>query len=401
MSTQKTILRSLLLLVCTYGIVMMNSCTKATNETIQLWHFWSEPKQESTFLELIHQFEIENPGIKIVCTPLQWAEGKQKLLMGLSSDAPPDVVQIGFEWVKEFAPALEGINSSILSDVHPELRKAVNINKEFVALPWTMNSRALFVQNDFVKENFITRNDTILTLTRVVEKLNQYADSKSYYALGLPSYEPHNVLKKTIPFLREYGSKFMMDTLYSSTIDSASIRGLNLLIQLSKKSIIESSSKLDERFKRGEIAAIISGMWLLQDTIQSSKWSILPCLRGNILSADCFAISKKSTKKSIANKLIEFLAKPKTSVQYSMKIPDAGFSAMVQTDSSYLRFIRSSQLREAMYQQVKRSIPLVSSSKFLIAEQIIEQSLMPAMYGKLSADSTLSSIKKKLYSEGI
>lgn len=400
MSTQKIIFQSVTILVCLYGITMINSCDKATNETIQLWHFWSEPAQEKAFLDIIHQFELDNPGIKVECTPLQWAEGKQKLLMGLSSNTPPDIIQCGLEWVKEFAPALDTISSGTTSKVYPQLHSAITIGSSSIALPWTMNSRALFVQKEFA-DTYLRSDNTTQSFRNVVEKLQQYANSKSLYAFGLPSYEPHNVLKKTIPFLREYGSAFMMDTLYSSTLDSASILGLNVLIQLSRKSIIESSSKLDEQFKRGEIAGIISGMWLLQDSLLSGKWSILPCLKGNILSADCFALSKKSTNKVMAKKLLEYLAQPKTSIQYAMKIPDAGFSAMVQSDSSYFKFITSSELRKAMFQQVVMSIPLIPSAKFLTAEQIIEENLMNGIYGRLSSDSTLSSIKEKLKSQGM
>ncbi|MCK4427156.1 MAG: extracellular solute-binding protein, partial [candidate division Zixibacteria bacterium] len=113
--------RILLLLI----FLIFLSCGKKQDDFITLnwWQFWTNPEVKPTILELIQQFEKENPNVKVNLTDLTWSDGHEKIVVAFGSGTAPDVLELGSDWVPEFS------YQNVLLDVTFEAEK---IKKEFL-----------------------------------------------------------------------------------------------------------------------------------------------------------------------------------------------------------------------------------------------------------------------------
>jgi putative chitobiose transport system substrate-binding protein len=58
--------------------------------TLSWWQFWTNPEVKPTIVELIEQFERENPNIKVKLTDLTWSDGHEKIVVAFGSGTAPD-----------------------------------------------------------------------------------------------------------------------------------------------------------------------------------------------------------------------------------------------------------------------------------------------------------------------
>ncbi len=410
-------------------------CSKQapSTQTLQLWHFWSEPAQQQAFLRIIQEFEKEHPGVKIECTPLQWSDGKAKLQTAIGSGVAPDIIHIGLEWLTEFASAgaLESLDSRLVVGAHPSLRSNLQSDSMVYGLPWVMNCRALFLNKrlleqasleDRVHEGILSLDD--LEKLSLLSVENQKSSSVGVSAARLPfgvnAYEPHNVLKKTLPFLWSAGSRVFCFEPFSQSIDEAALRALERYAELCKNGRVESSRQLDEAMARSELSAWPSGMWNLgkkevdEYYRVSPRWPSLNLsqkteLEGedigwSILSADCYALTKQSAHKALANALFAFLARPSVQRAFCAAVPDAGFPAYAFSEVPALNeealdtLFKRSPNAVAFYKQCMHARPLPRSKHFLEAEQLFEAEIMQVVYGKKSARTALKDLQEALRS---
>ena len=69
---------------------------------IRFWHFWSEPGQKKALEALVREFE-QTRNVTVELTELSWNDGKMKLQAAFNSGAPPDVIELGSDWVAQFS----------------------------------------------------------------------------------------------------------------------------------------------------------------------------------------------------------------------------------------------------------------------------------------------------------
>lgn len=418
-----------MLLVAVFLYAACSSSTKKTT-TLRVWHFWSEPAQKVAFMSLIDEYRKSHPDITIELTELSWNDGKAKLISAFSSGTAPDIVHIGLEWVQEFAASgvLRPVDSSLISTVPQKIRQGVQVSSRYYAVPWVMNTRALFVRNDVLEryrnqsrsqsrsqnrshtQPHVTTDerDTLLVLSALRAACNT---TLPVARIGVQSYEPHNVLKKVLPFLWSSGSTVFQTLPFSNSIDTFAIAGLQEYCSWADGGIIEPSRTLDMRLQRGELGLWVSGMWNLSDTAITNHYTVLARFPAcsllaegvnsgaSLVSADCFAVNAATTMADDAQKLLQFLQTPRVSMQFCARVPDAGFPctgiALEANDSSAQAIFARPQAR-AFFEQTKASIAPPSPPYFLQAEEILEQEVCEAVYGKKSPQQALKSAKQRL-----
>ena len=86
--------------------------------TITWWQFWTDPAVKPVINEMVADFERANPEIEVKLTDLTWANGHEKIVIAFSSGRGPDVVELGSDWIAQFADAgqLLDISSEIKAD---------------------------------------------------------------------------------------------------------------------------------------------------------------------------------------------------------------------------------------------------------------------------------------------
>ena len=82
--------------------LVMAGCARPEQGTTTV-RFWAMGREAEVVSELIHEFEAENPGIKVDVQNIPWTAAHEKLLTAFAADGLPDVCQLGNTWVPEFA----------------------------------------------------------------------------------------------------------------------------------------------------------------------------------------------------------------------------------------------------------------------------------------------------------
>lgn len=382
--------------------------------TVRVWHFWSEPLQRTAFHALVDDYERANPGVTIELTELGWSDGKAKLQSAFATGTAPDIVHLGLEWVQEFASAgvLSPLDTTLVVTVPAQLRSSVSRESAVFAVPWVMNTRALFVRNDVLEKLLgASAADGKLYVPDVQSLRIACGQVAPDARIGVQSYEPHNVVKKVLPFLWSSGSSIFLRLPFSASVDTLAVAGLEEYCAWARAGIMESSRALDARLGRRELGVWISGMWNLSDTEITRTYSVMPSFPSlahgsvpkgsgsSVLSADCFAVNTRSTVKDAAQSLLRFLCSQPVSLRFCAAVPDAGFPC-VRVDRSVAdapgKAVFSRPLAEAFYAQTLLSVVLPASPIFLQAEEILEQEVTEAAYGRKSPVRALADARVRL-----
>src|SRR3989304_2926880 len=108
--TVKPVLSSLLLVLLVAGVP--GGCGKEQAEkaaegctVIRFWQFWTEPKARAVITKAVEDFEAANPEFKVEITDLTWNDGHQKIVAAFAGGAVPDLLELGSDWIAEFADA--------------------------------------------------------------------------------------------------------------------------------------------------------------------------------------------------------------------------------------------------------------------------------------------------------
>ncbi len=369
-----------------FSLLLLVSCSSGENkQIIRFAHFWTEPNQQAVLDSLIAVFEQKNPTISIEQIPMQWSEGRTKLLLAHSSSEKPDITHLGLEWAQEFISAnvfllLSNVDSTIPDQFHQHIKG--EDGKNYV-MPWTMNTRALILTHELS-----TSSDAISWEEIIGSRIEGSI-------MGLNSTEKHNVTKRTLPILWSRGSTVLSRLPFSSTCDSLLVEGLRLLGQLKNKGLIEQSRMLDQYLIQGKIRATISGQWLIPQLrdIPHKTMSRMPGISGSsILSGDCLGISKETSYPQEAMRFIEFLTEFTQSKAFCSLLPDAGVPANILSFEE--RSFMIDPDRKAFLEQCKISKTLPSPPYFQDAEEIFEQYVMMYLYGKMNEQDCVNSMKQ-------
>ncbi len=389
--------------------LLILSCSKQENGKIVLdfWQFWTDPQVKPALIEIIHQFEKENPEIKINLTDLTWSEGHEKIVVAFASGTAPDILELGSDWVPEFS------SQDVLLDVTSDAEK---IQQDFLmwepvfykgriyGFPWLLDTRVLFYNKDLMKKAGLDPEKPPLNwkeLLSYCQKINQLKPEA--YGFGANSAERHRLYKKFLPFFWGNGGKILSSYHQSSEINSpAGKEALAFYKKLTEQGTVDNQRMLDENFKQGKIGFVISGGWLLNDiqkNLPDLKFGV--CLipkpeKGNFSSfagGEFLVISKKSKNPDSAKKFIQYLIKKGNSLKLCKAIGSAIPSAKGSELDPYYQnnknlLVFQEQLR---YSQTSPAVP-----QWVYIEEIIERVVEQVMYDKKTPSQALDEAKVEI-----
>lgn len=369
---------------------------------LRLWHFWSEPAQRAVLQQQITDFQRKHPFVVVELTELQWSDGKAKLQLAFNSGNPPDVVHIGMEWIPQFAAAgvLGRLSDDNADRFLPGARSGGIFGDSTVALPWVVNTRALMMQ-------------TVLHEARagktMLDVIRSYHDpGRGRYGFGIASNEPHNVMKRVLPFMIAGGSKAFLSRPYWSTLDDSAVVALERYVSFCDYGINESSRNLDERFVRGDIGVWVSGAWILASAARTGRSASFTVLdgtfpledvttahHGSILSGDYLAVSNASEHRHEATLLIDYLTSDNTALAFCEAIPDAGVPAGRQALDTMRERLQDANAI-AFCDAIEQAPSIEQSIHFLDAERIFEEEVMMAIYRKKTARQAVTDARDRI-----
>lgn len=389
--------------------LLILSCAKQENgkTVLDFWQFWTDPQVKPTLMEIIQQFEKENPEIKINLTDLTWSEGHEKIVVAFASGTAPDILELGSDWVPEFS------SQDVLLDVTSDAEK---IQQDFLmwepvfykgriyGFPWLLDTRVLFYNKDLMKKAGLDPEKPPLNwkeLLSYCQKINQLKPKA--YGFGANSAERHRLYKKFLPFFWGNGGKILSSDQKSSEINSTvGIEALSFYKKLTEQGTIDNQRMLDENFKQGKIGFVISGGWLLNDiqkNLPDLKFGVchIPKPEKGVFSSfaggEFLVISKKSKNPDSAKKFIQYLIKKENSLKLCKAIGSAIPSAKGSELDPYYQnnknlLVFSEQLR---YAQTSPAVP-----QWVYIEEIIEKAVEQVMYDKKTPSQALDETKLEI-----
>jgi multiple sugar transport system substrate-binding protein len=364
------------------------------SNTLNFWQFWSDTNTKPVIEQLVAEFEGENPGIEVKVTDLTWANGHEKLVISFAAKQPPDVMELGSDWIAEFAA--NGLLAPLNSNVDENYLLPAKWNGELHALPWMLDTRILYFNVGLLERVGLGIPRTWNELAEACARIDGLGPD--YFGFGCNSAERHRLYKKFLPFLWSNGGQILSPGGDSARLDSPQAKeALEFYLDLCDCGIIESQRRLEEYYRDGKIGFVVSGGWLLnrlKKTPPSFSYKLVEFFTPDgetgtsFFGGEYLAVYAGSDKIVPARKLVEFLTRPENSQRLCNA---AGFGFPPHQDSS--AFDPDIQAEK---NQLRNSISSPSIPLWVDIEQDIEDAVEAAMFKHATASEILKAANRTI-----
>lgn len=280
---------------------------------IEFWQFWSDMNTKPVIEQLASQFENLNPGVKIKITDLTWANGHDKLVISFAAKRPPDIMELGSDWVAEFSS--NGLLAEFESELPENYVSPAKWDGRLYALPWLLDTRIMYFNLDLLRKAGVAIPTDWVELLSACGKIDRSDDD--IFGFGCNSAEKHRLYKKFLPFLWSNGGQVISEDGRRSELGSEpAIKALEFYLQLCDCGLIESQRRLEEYFCEGKIGFVVSGGWLLRRLRTNPpefEFKLVPFftpsgqIGQSFFGGEYLAVYAGSKKADIARKFAEFL----------------------------------------------------------------------------------------------
>lgn len=151
--------------------------------------------------EVISEYELKNPQIKIKWIDVPFSEGEKRTLAAVMSDCPPDLINLNPDFSAMLAQkgTLWEIDSNSLASYTPDVVNALKYNNKNYSIPWYATSAiTIYNENLFQKSGINSLPKTYEDLAVISEKIKVKTGAYSY----LPTITENDTMVK---ILNKYG----------------------------------------------------------------------------------------------------------------------------------------------------------------------------------------------------
>lgn len=365
--------------------------------TIQWWQFWTDPGIKPVIEQIVEDFEQQNPGVKVQLTDLTWANGHEKIVLAFASGSGPDVVELGSDWIAQFAESghLEDISALIGNDSSAYQGWSMATYRDAVyARPWILGTRVLFFNKGLLartvlKEDFVPVNwAEFMNAAQAVHALG-----KDIYGWGSNSPEKHRLYKKFLPFFWSEGARFFSESNKFCVVSSThALSALKFYKALHDScGYVARQREIEDAFLDGKIGYILSGDWLLKRIERENRTIDLgstifpgPSLPGrSFLGGEFLAVNAASQHKKIANKFVAFVTNSMNQLLFckanrtaTPSSVEAQFDEFFTSTPHFDTFIR--QIRSANHPPVDPDWVFIETEIEDVVEKVIFGDALPA-----------------------
>ncbi|HWR82910.1 MAG TPA: extracellular solute-binding protein [Candidatus Deferrimicrobium sp.] len=360
--------------------------------TISWWQFWTDPGIKPTITALVAEFERLNPGIDVELTDLTWANGHEKIAIAFASGTGPDVVELGSDWIAEFAAngQLADISREIASDsANFQGWGMATYQDKVFAKPWILGTRVLFANRDLLSRAGYDSTwlpITMYDLATAARKVD--ATGKDIYGWGSNTPEKHRLYKKFLPFFWSEGAElFSDDGKYCLLASDKAVRALTQYKNLHDScGYVADQRGIEDAFLDGKIGFIISGDWLLKRIELENRnihlaSTLVPgkTFTGtSFLGGEFLAINNASANREAALTFINFLTQSENQVRFCRANRSANPSSIAAQDDSYFR---ANAHLQTFIKQIRSSKHPPVDPNWVYIEDAIEDAVEDALFG--------------------
>lgn len=376
-------------------------------ETIEWWQFATDPGIKPTIRAMVDEFEAANPDIQVNVTDLTWSHGHEKIVLAFASGQAPDVVELGSDWIAQFASAgyLEDISDHLKEDADDlQGLSMANWNDGLFAYPWYLGTRVMFYNNDLIERAGHEAGYQPVTdhefrkLTTAIRKLGP-----DIYGWGANSPEKHRLYKKFLPFLWTAKAQILTDDQRYCVISSDyAISALKYYVFLcTKTGYLGTQRGIEDAFLDGKIGAVFSGDWLLKRIKAENRKinfsaGLFPGLGFpgvGFMGGEFLALSRQSSKKPAAMKFIKFICSPKNQVRFCKANQSANPSSKIAQKD---QFFQSNPNLKIFTQQIQMAKHPPVHPRWVEIEAVIEEAVEKALFKEVEPATALHEAQKKI-----
>ena len=394
-------------LVCTLLALAIQGCRGADPSAPTEIRFWAMGREGEVVQEMLHDFEVENPGLRLQVQQIPWTAAHEKLLTAFVGRSTPDVAQLGNTWIAEFVAlqALEALGpwiaaSATLDSTHyfAGIWDTNRIDRDVYGIPWYVDTRVLFYRRDILREAGFDSIPATWNAWRSCMQAMKKASGPGSFAILLPVNEwtPLAILGL------QAGSPLLADNATRGAFAAPAFRrALSFYVELFRSGLAPpvantEIANLYQEFDRGYFTMYITGPWNLGEfrrrlpARSQGTWatSPLPGPEGpgvSLAGGSSLVLFRDSPHKEGAWKLIEFLSRPEVQLRFYQLTGDLPARREAWTDSA---LSADAEIR-AFGEQLQRVVPTPKIPEWeLIATRLQERSEL-AVRGGVPVDSAL------------
>ena len=393
--------RHFVIVITALTTLLMSGCggdgsSSRDAHVLRFWHFWSEPGQKKALEELVREFE-KTRNVRVELTDLSWNDGKMKLQAAFNSGSPPDVIELGSDWVAQFSSSgvllqLPGDAAAVGRFVPYSLAPGT-WNNRIYAYPWTIDTRVLYVNTDLLASVGVPRPPTSIDeVITVAEKLHD-AGIKGWGANGA---DAHRLYKKILPLMWTLGGDVLDNQGRPTLYSPPNVAALEIYARLSRAGMIETQRQLDAAFIQGKIGMWNSGSWLLKKIAATPSLRVTPVLQPaygtapgvSFAGGEYLAVSASTGNTQMARELVQFLIDGTNAVRFCKAVPEAGFPA----DSAFVRdpSLMNDPMKKVFSQQLASARMTPVHPRWLDLEEILEDAVERVLLGEADPTESLA-----------
>ena len=259
-----------LLLYAAVVCALIAGSTISADTTLRVWQFWTDPGIKPTIDSIVTEFESTHPGVSVELTDLTWANGHEKIAIAFASGTAPDVIELGSDWVAQFADAGHLLDiSAQVADKKSDFDGwgMATYEESIWGMPWILGTRVVFVNLDLLGRAGYEPDHVPVNLAdfkSAVIAVDQLG--KDIYGWGSNTAEKHRLYKKFLPFLWSFGGHITDDQCRYSVIASQNaVNAVEFYRTLHRQcGYVANQRGIEDAFLDGKIGFILSGEWLMK-----------------------------------------------------------------------------------------------------------------------------------------
>ena len=336
--------------------------------TLEWWQFWTDPEIRPTITSMVDEFQKQNPDVRVNVTDLTWANGNEKIAIAFASGTAPDVVELGSDWIAQFAGAgqLADMTDHVASQkLEFQGWTMAEYNDHIYAKPWILGTRVLYLNRTLLTRAGYARDFVPLSwdeLDTAIHKVS--ALGSGIYGWGSNTAETHRLYKKFMPFFWSAGCRiFSEDGNYCVVSSQKAVEVLKFYKMLHDCcGYVADQRGIEDAFLGGKIGIIMSGDWLLKRIeLENRKIDFATCLMpgpdptfatGRNITANLktsaypgksfeggefLAVAVRSANQAAALKLIDFITSPENQVRFCKANRSANPSSRTAQQDKYFQ----------------------------------------------------------------
>jgi len=259
----KRIFALLSLLLSVFGFLYTRPARAAEGVTLE---FWELSVGEELMRSLLDRFERQNPGVKVRFQQLSWDFGLDKIITSIAAGNPPDVIELGTDWVPQFS------SSGVLSDLTAELAplkeqfllwNTVTYKNRLYGMPWLAGTRILFYNRELFAKAGLNPDKPPATWKELAEAAKAVDDlGPDIYGIGLHVGEPYSPWQEFLPFAWGNGGEVLDPSWSRCLLDQPpTVEALKFYRSLKPYALVQRQEQVNQLFAEGRIGIQLSGTW--------------------------------------------------------------------------------------------------------------------------------------------